>query len=377
MDVISVLQPENHLASRRRPSSLLSAAAKRQNAVARAQDAAAARTQNAAAFTQYAAGASDRPLSAIGSFPLALVFIASAALFLAPRVESSLGLYRLGRVSFGGDSTLEASMRSLAVPETSAEALASQGAAELPASIKPVSFSAYRVRNGDTVGAILSRSGLKNIGTLLSVNSIDNARRIKVGQTLSIPSMDGILYKAVRGDSLQRIASRYSISVTALLDANDLSSSDIAVGQRVFIPGASLSSMDLRKALGELFVTPVMGRLTSPFGYRSDPFTGVRTFHTGIDIAAPTGTAVKATLDGKIATTGFSSVYGNYVIVTHGEGYQSLYAHLSSVSVKRGQRITQSAVIGRVGNTGYSTGSHLHFSVYKHGKMIDPKSVLK
>jgi murein DD-endopeptidase MepM/ murein hydrolase activator NlpD len=135
--------------------------------------------------------------------------------------------------------------------------------------------------------------------------------------------------------------------------------------------------MDLRKALGELFVTPVMGRLTSPFGYRSDPFTGVRTFHTGIDIAAPTGTAVKATLDGKIATTGFSSVYGNYVIVTHGEGYQSLYAHLSSVSVKRGQRITQSAVIGRVGNTGYSTGSHLHFSVYKHGKMIDPKSVLK
>jgi hypothetical protein len=147
MDVISVLQPENHLASRRRPSSLLSAAAKRQNAVARAQDAAAARTQNAAAFTQYAAGASDRPLSAIGSFPLALVFIASAALFLAPRVESSLGLYRLGRVSFGGDSTLEASMRS-SRSGNERRSPCSQGAAELPASIKPVSFSAYRVRTG-------------------------------------------------------------------------------------------------------------------------------------------------------------------------------------------------------------------------------------
>ncbi len=370
MDVISVLQPENHLASRRRSSSLLSVASRKQNA-------AVARPQSGVVGLESAASVNDWPLSAIGSFPLALVFIASAALFFAPRVESSLGQYRLGRVSFGGDSTLEASMRSLAVPEPSAETLASQGISELPPSIKPVSFSSYRVRNGDTVGAILARSGLKNIGTLLSVNSIDNARRIKVGQTLSIPSMDGLLYKAVRGDSLQRIASRYSISVTALLDANDLSSSDIAVGQRVFVPGASLSSMDLRKALGELFVTPVMGRLTSPYGYRSDPFTGVRTFHTGIDIAAPTGTAVKATLDGKIATTGFSSVYGNYVIVTHGEGYQSLYAHLSSVSVKRGQRVTQSAVIGRVGNTGYSTGSHLHFSVYKHGKMIDPKSVLK
>jgi len=74
--------------------------------------------------------------------------------------------------------------------------------------------------------------------------------------------------------------------------------------------------------------------------------------------------------------TGYSPVYGNYVIITHEAGYQSLYGHLSTISVKRGQGVVQGAVIGKVGNTGYSTGSHLHFSVYRNGKMIDPFSVL-
>ena len=147
-------------------------------------------------------------------------------------------------------------------------------------------------------------------------------------------------------------------------------------GQTLFIPGGSLSTMALRRAMGELFISPVLGRLTSPYGYRKDPFTGVRSFHTGIDIAAPTGTAIKATLDGKVATTGYSPVYGNYVIITHDAGYQSLYGHMSTINVLRGQNVIQGARLGSVGNTGYSTGSHLHFSVYRNGKMVNPSSLL-
>jgi murein DD-endopeptidase MepM/ murein hydrolase activator NlpD len=137
-----------------------------------------------------------------------------------------------------------------------------------------------------------------------------------------------------------------------------------------------MSTMALRRAMGELFLTPLRGRLTSPYGYRRDPFTGVRTFHTGIDLAAPVGTPIKATLDGRIATTGYSAVYGNYVIVTHDGGYQSLYAHMHRIQVKRGQWVTQGGILGLVGNTGYSTGPHLHFSVYRNGKMVNPASLL-
>jgi len=180
-----------------------------------------------------------------------------------------------------------------------------------------------------------------------------------------------------RGDSLARISNLFSVPVNAILDANDLSAANLVAGQKLFIPGATLSNSDLRKALGELFLYPIQGRLTSVFGYRADPFTGVRTFHTGIDLAGPIGTPIKATLEGKVAATGWSTVFGNYVILSHSDGYQSLYGHMSYIGVKKGQSVIQGSIIGKVGNTGYSTGSHVHLSIYKNGKMIDPLSVLK
>lgn len=378
MDVITVLRPENH--------------------VERARAAAAPRTRGpfepsprSPAFGAFLTAAQrDRPAGAgaisLGSFrelPVAasfpLIFLLCAALCVAvtPLAQTRWGHYRLDRLSLPTEPGAETAMRLLVTPEPDATLLAQSAEAELPAAIRTVSYTNYKVRNGDTVSAIISRFGLRNMGTLLAVNGIDNARRIHSGQTLRIPSMDGIVHTVARGDSLALIAKRYAIPITAILDANDLQASTLVAGQKLFIPGASLSTMDLRRALGELFVYPIKGRLTSRFGYRKDPFTGVRTFHTGIDLAAPTGTAIKATLDGKVATTGYSTVYGNYVIITHESGYQSLYGHMSSISVKRGQQIVQGGLIGRVGNTGYSTGPHLHFSVYKNGKMVDPFTVLK
>ncbi|HQL31753.1 MAG: Murein DD-endopeptidase MepM [Spirochaetes bacterium ADurb.Bin269] len=359
MDVITILQPENHLPSRKNSPLALHARIRQPEFVSRNEPVAM------------------RFLNMYITFPVIFALTAVLCFVSAPRLQDRYGGYRLGTVSFAPDSLAESSLRSCMMPEASSGFESEGIGTEIPSVVFSVVYSMYTVKPGDTVSGIVSRFGLRNMSSILSVNAIDNARRIRAGQILKIPSMDGIVYTVVRGDSLARISERFGIPVNAVLDANDLEQSALTAGQRLFIPGAALSNLELRKAMGELFITPIRGRLTSSYGYRKDPFTGVRSFHTGIDLAAPTGTLIKAALDGKIATSGYSPVYGNYVIISHDGGYQTLYGHLSSISVKRGQRIVQGATVGRVGNTGYSTGSHLHFSVYKSGKTIDPFSVLK
>ena len=308
--------------------------------------------------------------------PILLVFSIVYALLALPLLRTGAGAYSIRTITFSEEPLFSRAIHSYIFPEqenfTDQEAfLAADGY------VSTVTFKDYTVRKGDTVSGIASRAGLRNFGTLLSVNNIDNARRISAGQTLRIPSTDGLLYTVKKNETLAGIAATHKVNVTALLDANDLTHETLSVGQKLFIPGASLSSFELRKALGELFIYPIMGRLTSPFGYRNDPFTGARSFHSGIDLAAPIGTSVKATLDGRIAETGFNRIFGNYVIITHDRGYQSLYGHLSAIYVKRGQYVTQGAIVGAVGNTGYSTGPHLHLSIYKNGNLINPFSVLK
>lgn len=249
--------------------------------------------------------------------------------------------------------------------------------AVIPDSFISVEYTNYTVEKGDTISGIAKKFGLRNIGTIFSANEISNARRIMSGEKLLIPSIDGIIYKVKKGDSLALIASKFEISMESILDANDLSRQSVYIGQTLFIPGASLPVFEIRKAMGELFIYPIKGRLTSPFGYRADPFTGRRSFHSGIDLAAPEGTPIKVVLDGKVNETGYSRIFGNYIIITHSGGYQSLYGHLSKFKVKRGQHVIQGSIIGLVGNTGMSTGPHVHLSIYKNGKLLNPLTVLK
>ncbi len=242
-----------------------------------------------------------------------------------------------------------------------------------------VTWSTYTVSSGDNISSLSKKFGLTNISTLIAVNNIDNVRLLRSGQELKIPSMDGLFHIVKSGDTIDSIGKKYGTPVVQILDVNELESAHLSVGEKLFIPGARLDSTSLKKALGELFVSPlsVSWRFTSPYGYRADPFTGVRSFHTGIDMAAPQGTAIKAAMSGTVSAVGYTNVYGNYVIIRHESGYQTLYAHLQSYSVKMGQKLNQGQRIGALGNTGYSTGPHLHFSVYKNGKTIDPTSVLK
>jgi murein DD-endopeptidase MepM/ murein hydrolase activator NlpD len=124
------------------------------------------------------------------------------------------------------------------------------------------------------------------------------------------------------------------------------------------------------------FALPVAGRATSGYGERIDPIHHTHSLHPGFDIAAPTGTQVGAARGGEIVHAGPAGTYGNLVIVRHEDGFETRYAHLSEVHVKKGDRVETGQDVGAVGSTGHSTGPHLHFEIRREGKTLDPKPYL-
>ena len=244
---------------------------------------------------------------------------------------------------------------------------------------QPVEYQTYKVKSGDTISGIAKKFGLTNISTLISVNDIGNVRQLGAGQKLKIPSIDGIIYTVKAGDTLEKIATSNNIKLENILDVNELTTETLTVGQQLFLPGVGLDQKTLQSRMGELFILPISAsfRWSSPYGWRADPFTGVQSFHTGTDMACPEGTPILAAMSGKISEVGNNRTYGNYIIINHGNGYQTVYAHMSKTIAKKGQWVTQGTKIGLVGSTGYSTGPHLHFMVYKNGNRIDPMTVLK
>jgi len=119
-------------------------------------------------------------------------------------------------------------------------------------------------------------------------------------------------------------------------------------------------------------IWPVEGRLMGGFGLRTDPFSGEGAMHTGVDISAPTGTTVRTTADGMVAFAGWSNGYGRLIIVDHGNGMETYYAHLSRVGVLEGQEVRRGEQIGAVGSTGRVTAPHLHYEVRRDGTPMNP-----
>lgn len=120
---------------------------------------------------------------------------------------------------------------------------------------------------------------------------------------------------------------------------------------------------------------PLPDHVSSAFGWRHDPFHGARRFHAGVDIVAAYGRAVPVSAPGRVVTAGADGAYGLTVVVDHGEGVQTRYAHLSGIDVAVGQELARAAVVGRVGQSGRATGPHLHFEVALHGQKVDPAVV--
>ncbi|AHC14614.1 M23 family metallopeptidase [Salinispira pacifica] len=300
------------------------------------------------------------------------------ALFLGP-ARGSLSMYIDSRSLYLPPGLYSGAF---AVPHDSGIQLSSAAPAveDLPdvdhSQFDALEVSEYQIQNGDTLGQIALDFDL-NMDTLISFNQIRDVRRMQVGQSLQIPNRDGLLHHVEQGDSLSALSDEYGSSLNAILDANSLDSETISPGDTIFIPGVKMNQTDLKLVLGELFIYPASGRFTSGFGYRADPFTGARRFHNGVDWANRVGTPIKASMAGTVVHVESQiGNYGRFVIIQHPRGFQTLYAHMDSIAVSRGEYVSQGEMIGRMGNTGRSTGPHLHFSLIRNGNFVDPLAYL-
>jgi len=247
-------------------------------------------------------------------------------------------------------------------------------------------YAVHTVEKGDTLSTIATRYGLKT-ETIMWENNIGNANSITIGQKLLIPPVDGVSYTAGKGDSLEKIAKKYNIQADSIVAQNSLISTTIVEGQSLFLPNARpigpakstviaknttkagqtsnvrLPDNSSVPAGGKPFIYPTMGTITN----------GFKRGHYAIDIADRSKPAVWAAGAGTVikASSGtWGGGYGNHVIIDHGDGLQSLYAHLDHLNVSEGEYVSQGQTIGQMGNTGRvygATGIHLHWEVIKNG----------
>lgn len=175
------------------------------------------------------------------------------------------------------------------------------------------------------------------------------------------------------------------LEMQAMLDKKGIKK-ELAVGGE-FIPAdrLSVSYVDyMKQDIDELFNTmknlpvgtPLKGKINSDFGYRKDPFRKRVGFHSGIDIDAHYGDPIVATADGVVSKAGWQSSYGKTVVIKHQEGFETIYGHLSKITVEQGQKVKVGDVVGKAGSTGRSTGTHLHYEVVREGKKVNPNNFL-
>ena len=269
-------------------------------------------------------------------------------------------------------SVVSEEMKSFVAPDYSG--MGGSAFTDEPPKLKELNPVNYVIKQGDTIYELAKNFGIKP-QTIVSYNNISNTQRLQVGDRLIVPAIDGIPYTVKSGDSISLIADKHKIPVNDLLDANNLESDILTPGDSIFIPGV-IDNYKYKLAIGKLIKWPTSGKITSRFGYRKDPFSKARRFHYGLDIANRLGTKIISAIDGRVIEVSKNSVYGNYVVIEDAYGLQTYYAHLRKATVKKRQYVKQGQKIGEMGSTGLSTGSHLHFAVYKNGRAKNPLEYL-
>ncbi len=248
-------------------------------------------------------------------------------------------------------------------------------------------FQTYTVERGDTPNGIADKFGIQAT-TLLGGNPLlsQESSLLQTGVTLIILPIDGVLHDVQPGDTLDSIAAQYSVPVETIIG---YAPNNLEFPYRLFpetqimVPGAvrdifvwtppTLASVrSSREGSG---VTPVIvgtGTYIYPVGSRN--FSQYFWYgHPGVDIALPEGTTVVASDTGTVTFAGWNIYgFGNLIVVNHGNGYETFYAHLSGISVVPGQIVYQGNVIGSTGNTGNSSGPHIHFEIRANGVQDNP-----
>jgi murein DD-endopeptidase MepM/ murein hydrolase activator NlpD len=231
-------------------------------------------------------------------------------------------------------------------------------------------FFRYRVRKGETFWIILSRTSL-DMDTLISVNSLSTPGDIRPGKIIFIPNMRGIIIDPAKAGNINEIIKRSRITREYIARVNR---SEDLKKKFLFIPCGKLTNLQRSLFLGTGFMHPLKGgKRTSGFGMRRNPFNRRKfQFHTGIDLACRINTKVYAARSGKVVFSGYKGGYGTLVILEHEHGYRSYYGHLNRTRVKRGSSVKRGEMIALSGNTGRTTGPHLHFEIRKSGRPVNP-----
>ncbi|WP_425270157.1 peptidoglycan DD-metalloendopeptidase family protein [Leptospira kemamanensis] len=233
---------------------------------------------------------------------------------------------------------------------------------------KKLKVTQYKVKKNETLSDIARRFKV-SVESIAGSSGINPEVSLIAGQILNIPNKQGLMYKLKKGDTLAKVADYYKVKIDDIYAENQLEDYDLfKSGQKVFLPGAVIPET------GPVWRIPVASRvITSGWGTRSYP---QYKFHMALDLRA-NYESVYAARKGKVTFSGWMGGYGNAIILSHDDNYQTLYAHNSKLFVKEGDYVSAGKVISRSGCTGYCFGPHLHFEVIKDGKNINPTKLIK
>ncbi|MFH2085307.1 MAG: peptidoglycan DD-metalloendopeptidase family protein [bacterium] len=302
---------------------------------------------------------------------MALIFF---GVILGPKfVQSSLAGESVREDSVSGTSTLGVSLDSTGIVTLESEKPWNQ-------------VSEYTVKEGDSLSSIAAKFDL-SIESLKWANPSINWQKVKPGVVVSVPPVTGVVYKVKPGDTVYSIAKKFQTGAQGIVDfpMNTFSDDEtfaLVAGQTLIIPDGIMPDEVVSTPRFANVLTPDAGSVTATgnfawpaFGTISQPF---RWYHKGVDIANHGGGVILSADAGTIVVAGWTNVgYGNHIIIDHGNGYQTLYGHLSNIAVVTGQRVNRGTVIGQMGSTGRSTGVHLHFEIRTASGNVDPLGYLK
>ncbi len=242
------------------------------------------------------------------------------------------------------------------------------------------------VQGGETIGSIAQDFSL-NVNTILWENNLSARSLIRPGDKIIILPEDGVMHTVAKNENISKIASKYGAAIDLIVDKNDLDPDEaLKVGQKIFIPGGK-KIVEVRRIVNQSYSGTSISRgsgtassqtISHSTGKLLWPTNGARITqyyswsHKGLDIANKTGTPLYAAESGTVEISGSARGYGYYVVINHGGGLKTLYAHASKLRVKAGQEVNRGDIIADMGSTGWSSGPHIHFEVRVNNVQQNP-----
>lgn len=283
---------------------------------------------------------------------------------------------------------------------------------EEPKIEKKVNIIEYTVVAGDTLEKIAKQNNV-TVDTLKINSQAAREGKLKAGSKIYFPSEEGLMYKIKKGDTLGKIAKYYGIKTSEIVEKNKINPKKLNQGETIFLPSVTLKKIqnieeEARKKEEKLkaekkareqrkaeaaktssektkeniptskggFAYPVKySGISSPFGNRFHPVLKRYILHTGVDLVAKY-IPVRASKEGVVSFAGYMNGYGKIIIIKHANNFETRYAHLSVISTKVGEKVNKGELIGKSGNSGRSTGPHLHFEIRKNGVPQNPMKYL-